>query len=278
MEESNTEDSLAVLKLKVTSETIKKVKHENDSFEAQFLNYTPELDIPDPHNSFNGAFGTNFASLNEETDQIISGNTTIHTEEKLPSNVVKVLKEFNPSWPTSTPIACYWCCQPFKTFPLGLPIRYTNNQFFLQGCFCSLECTTAYNFQTTSSDTVWDRYALINLLAKKLGYNYFVQSAPPRESLEMFGGSMKIEEFREYHTVGKKKILLHQFPMVAAQQQMEEMYESNPANGTCIEEKIGFQSNHLSKLEQKLKLSFPKARKRGNLDKAMNITHIPVEV
>lgn len=302
---SSVGNSPAVLKLKVSPEMVERLKMENESYETQFLHYQPDIHLPDAHNpyddhTFRSTYSTVFgpegkhghgpehgnhgslgeshggdhgATTSEEGTENVSHVHSAASASRLPSNVHSVLKEFDRAWPMSTPIACYWCCHTFKTMPVGIPIRYHSDRFVLQGCFCSLECATAYNFQMSSSANAWDRYHLINVLAKKLGYKCYVRAAPPREALQMFGGSMKISDFRA--NTEQKKVVLHQFLMVAAQQQMEETFENNPASGTYIEEcNHGFSSTHLSKLEQKLKLSHP-PRKRGLLDRKMNIRPDP---
>ena len=108
-------------------------------------------------------------------------------------------------WPKKTSIYCYWCCQPFSCPPCGLPKKYINNTFYLYGCFCSPECAAAYNFNQYTSDEVWEYYSLLNLLYKDL-YDTKIKLAPPRNSLDVFGGHMNIQEFRKYNNNYNKTI------------------------------------------------------------------------
>jgi len=109
------------------------------------------------------------------------------------------LDQFNNEWPSNTHIHCWWCCHSFNNQPIGLPIKYNNKVFEVYGCFCSVECSAAYNFNTYfRRDQCLERYSLINLL-----YNIThttkhkkVTSAPPRETLNIFGGHLTIDEFR----------------------------------------------------------------------------------
>ena len=48
-------------------------------------------------------------------------------------------------------------------------------------------------------------HSLLNLLYKDL-YNEKIKLAPPRNSLDIFGGHMNIQEFRSYNNNYKKKI------------------------------------------------------------------------
>lgn len=47
-------------------------------------------------------------------------------------------------WPKRTNLDCWWCCHPFNTAPIGLPVDYKNNKFFVHGCFCSIHCMYAW--------------------------------------------------------------------------------------------------------------------------------------
>ena len=106
-------------------------------------------------------------------------------------------------WTTKTDLCCWWCCHKFDTVPLGLPERYLNDTFYLYGCFCSFNCAQAYNLNT-NEHKIWERYSLLNFLKKKICDNNnieyknfdFICPAPPRQALNIFGGIMTIEEFR----------------------------------------------------------------------------------
>jgi hypothetical protein len=93
---------------------------------------------------------------------------------------------------------CWWCCHIFDSVPIGLPDRYHNNEFHLHGHFCSFNCAHAYNISMNDLK-IWERYALLNLLRKKMGINTEKRILPaaPRLVLKMFGGELTIEQFRE---------------------------------------------------------------------------------
>ncbi len=168
---------------------------------------------------------------NDEDKQCITNENIDNNKLK----IVAVLKDFeeknkNKEWPTNTSIACYWCCHNFINSPFGIPVSYDKNEFKVFGCFCSLECATAYNFKSNDSvDEVWERYNLINLLSRKMGKNTIVKPSPDRLSLKMFGGFLDIDDFRKY-TETNKIIHLNFPPMTSLTQQIEEVneFELNP--------------------------------------------------
>lgn len=103
---------------------------------------------------------------------------------------------------------CWWCCHPYETEPLSLPYRYDElrNKFSTAGNFCSWSCMKSYAI---------DRYGInkggiicgnIITMRRKM-YNVFtpVRPAPNRYNLNVFGGDMTIEEFRQHGVIDKGK-------------------------------------------------------------------------
>jgi hypothetical protein len=161
----------------------------------------------------------------------ISSNVIIENEEL---KVVNILKDFeeknkNKEWPSNTSICCYWCCHRFDNAPYGIPINFQNNNYNVYGCFCSLECASAYNFKNNECvDQMWERYNLMNMLYRKLNIGKIIKPAPDRIALKIFGGYLDIDKFREYFK--SNKILNVNFPpMSSLTQQIEEIndYELN---------------------------------------------------
>jgi len=144
--------------------------------------------------------------------------------------VINILKDFeeknkNKEWPSNTSISCYWCCHKFDSAPFGIPVTYQNDTFFVFGCFCSLECASAHNFnQNLNIDEMWERYNLINLLSRKIQYAKTVKPAPDRLALKTFGGYMEIDQFRSYSNTNKI-ININFPPMSSLSQQIEEINE-----------------------------------------------------
>lgn len=193
--------------------------------------------------------------------------------------VVHVLKDFeeknkNNEWPSNTSICCYWCCHKFDNAPYGIPVSYHNNQFDVYGCFCSLECASAYNFKTSESlDETWERYNLINLLARKMRYygDKFenVKPAPERLTLRVFGGFLDIDEFRNYNKT-HKVINVNFPPMTSLTQQIEEINEYELNSDMRF---IPLDSERLSKCKEKMmfKRSKPIVNENSTLESVMNL-------
>jgi len=99
--------------------------------------------------------------------------------------------------PDKTHQYCQWCCCKFDSSPISLPMSNINNKFYVTGCFCSFNCTMAYNFDKNYTNK-WEYSALLHLLYKKI-YNKYVKiiPSPPKELLKIFGGPLTIEEYRE---------------------------------------------------------------------------------
>lgn len=163
--------------------------------------------------------------------------------------------------PLTTDICCYWCTEKFENQPIALPEKKIGDTFFVKFCFCSFNCMSSYNF-SINDEKVWERYALINLMYKKLynlTQNIKIDLAPPRESLIKFGGKYTIEQFRNLCT--EKSIKVMSFPIISIQTYLEEINTqnntdnlSNSQGPTQSEVK-----NYLEKVNDQYKLSRNKA-------------------
>ena len=99
-----------------------------------------------------------------------------------------------------TKVCCWHCCHTFKNMPCGIPINYKKNLFYVKGIFCSFNCALTYNNNSNENENIiQERESLIYLLYKKINNvkNIDLKYAPEKEVLEMFGGKLTIEEFRE---------------------------------------------------------------------------------
>ena len=127
--------------------------------------------------------------------------------------------------PSSTNIVCFWCTESFNCKPVGLPFKYENNIFYVDGCFCSPECAAAYNFDISNSTEIWDRYSLLNLLYIKILGNkkINIKLAPPRRTLKKFGGILSIEEFRKFNDNYYKQYDIIYPPMISVLPDIEKI-------------------------------------------------------
>jgi hypothetical protein len=171
----------------------------------------------------------------------------------------------NNEWPMQTNVACFWCCHKFSNMPIGIPNRLVKKKFNLWGCFCSYNCAAAYIFYNKIPN-MWEKYALLNLFYAKVNKckSVKIKLAPPRESLQMFGGTMQINEFR---TASLKTNVVYRIiepPIVSIIPQLEEIQLENTnrrkANTLMYNENLeSSQTDSLLKLRRDKPLD-----KRGN--------------
>lgn len=200
-------------------------------------------------------------------------NATHETSDQL--KIINILQDFeeknkNKEWPSNTSIACYWCCNRFENAPYGIPISYHNEVFDVFGCFCSLECASAHNFQATNNiDEMWERYNLINLLARRLKYGKQIRPAPDRLALKMFGGYMEIDQFRNY-TNTNKMININFPPMSSISQQIEEINEYELNNDYKY---IPLDHERINKIKEQMviKRNKPLINNKNSLENSMNL-------
>lgn len=170
----------------------------------------------------------------------------IHKKEPVPvetekpssyaQKVVCLLKDFSEKnkigeWPFSTSTLCHWCCHSFVNPPVGIPVRYDGDHFYVTGCFCSFACAAAQNMASGENNTnIGHRHSLLCTLAAKLGCDEYIRAAPPRLSLSCFGGYLSIEEFRAFSD-GDRIMIVNVPPMKSTTQQIEEINEGDVGSG-----------------------------------------------
>lgn len=91
---------------------------------------------------------------------------------------------------------CWWCCHAIDGDILHMPYEYKNKIFKTKGQFCSWECMKAYNVRNETYTTcrISD---LITLYRKQVyGKTEPIHVASSRYTLEAFGGTLTIEEYR----------------------------------------------------------------------------------
>jgi len=189
----------------------------------------------------------NYIDEEYKTNRIIKKNLKNIMYEFINANNEKV-------WPETTSIYCWWCCHPFTWMPCALPEYYKKEKFYVNGCFCSFNCTASYNFSKCDDD-IWERYSLLNLMYKKLYNTKFVKVnlAPPREILKIFGGYMSIDEFRENSLKNEKVFTVINPPLISIIPKIEEnisnSYKTNIKGNISI-----VNENILNKTQTSLKL------------------------
>jgi hypothetical protein len=179
----------------------------------------------------------------------------------------------NNEWPTQTNIACFWCCHKFSSMPVGIPNRIVRKKFNLWGCFCSYNCAAAHIFYNKVPN-MWEKYSLLNLFYAKVNKckSVKIKLAPPRESLQMFGGNMGIEDFRQASLKTNVVYRIIEPPIVSIIPQLEEIQLENmnrrKANTLLVNE-YGASSQTDSNL--KLRRDKPLSNRNNTLENYMQL-------
>jgi hypothetical protein len=116
---------------------------------------------------------------------------------------------------------CYHCCHSLvKNQVFNLPTAYDTytKEYKVAGMFCSWECVKAFNLYDCNLNNKNYRFSLINMLywdMTKKEPN--IITAPPRTLLQVFGGNLKIEDFRKNENAYK----IYEPPLVNANPNIE---------------------------------------------------------
>jgi len=153
-------------------------------------------------------FGLAYRKLKTDYDELKKFLTEItpmyFTEVKVyPIDLKLFDKQNNELIPKKTNIHCWWCTYQFDTFPTYLPEKYFKDEFYVCGCFCSFNCAGAYNL-SLNDNKIWERYSLLKQLYYIINKNKIssmvdieINIAGPKELLEKYGGTMKIDDYRK---------------------------------------------------------------------------------
>jgi hypothetical protein len=122
---------------------------------------------------------------------------------------------------------CWWCTYSFTHEPFAVPLRYTSNHTYnTLGRFCTPECCAAYIFDSkTSHGDPWKHYELLHRMVRKAvdGEPVHIKLAPPRETLQRFGGPYTIQKYRECLSNYKKDVRVTMTPIQPIHKNVEEV-------------------------------------------------------
>jgi hypothetical protein len=245
--------------------------HNNGDINYSLLNISTNTNVLNNRSINNDIFNNNEISSNNfyeykkiEALEIKKDNKDYDQDDEFKTNrIIKknlknIMYEFinannDKEWPEKTNIYCWWCCHPFTWMPCALPEYYKKEKFYVTGCFCTFNCASSYNF-SKNDDDIWERYSLLNLMYKKLYNEKFVKIslAPPREILQIFGGYMSIDEFRDNSLRNEKTFMVIKPPLISIIPKIEENIANiskNIKNNSQI-----VNENILSKTQNTLKL------------------------
>jgi hypothetical protein len=129
---------------------------------------------------------------------------------------------------------CWWCKNHFKCPSLGLPKCYSNDNFLLEGNFCSFNCMLSYSIDIKDNEH-WKRKSLINYFYYKTYGKYRnIIPAPHWKSLDDFGGPLTIEEFRNELILNSKEYLLLEPPVIPRTTYTEELARTKSSNNKYV--------------------------------------------
>ena len=133
---------------------------------------------------------------------------------------------------TISEYACWWCCHKFDGLPIGIPNKKLNNKYHTYGNFCSFNCAAAYTYNTKDWN-ISDKLSLLHQMYFCI-YNLedyeTIKSAPPKETLKLFGGPLTIDEFRSTSNNYYKDFRLIVSPMTSIVPLIE---ENNKEKNKC---------------------------------------------
>lgn len=111
---------------------------------------------------------------------------------------VRVRTESDGNWPLRTDEWCWYCCHPFDTQPLPMPIKHDclRDVFHVMGTFCSWACMKAHNLESSSYMKSMNANNITLFHKRCTGELRRIRPAPPKQALRVFGGTMSIAEFR----------------------------------------------------------------------------------
>jgi len=178
--------------------------------------------------------------------QEVSNIKNIHDSmvNKIHDCKIEIVDNTTFKWKETTNLSCWWCVHPFDNPPFGLPIKYENNVYEVQGCFCSLNCAKAYNLKENNYRTSEINSLIEDFRRELFGISSLpVITAPPRQTLNIFGGYLTIDDFRkEFYLMNKN--IIHLSPTVAPVKNLfEEEYHDKIIRANPTGERLRLKRN-----------------------------------
>lgn len=234
-------------KFQSTPENYKIIKNPSSTYNStsidKYFEVNNKFNDQNTSHVVNGTFVTDEKNSKKYHDKKISNNSSCN------SNII-LLKDMimNEEWCDNTNYWCYWDCHSFENKPFGIPIKYHDGKFHVYGCFCSLECAVAYNFNANENmDNVWENFNLLNMMSNMMSYKPSLTPAISRKCLNVFGGPLTIEQFRD-KSINNHKFNILTYPMVSIVEHVEEINESSSYD-TKMNGFIPLDRSRVSKIE-----------------------------
>jgi hypothetical protein len=178
------------------------------------------------------------------------GKTIIETFDL---SLIKNKKEITNS---KSNIACWWCCHTFDNPCINLPTNLKRDVYTVYGIFCSYSCCYSYMKSVPEYSRkmhLLNYYFKDNTCSKGSILDH-IKPAPPRETLELFGGPLTISEFRSNSSV----ILVSRYPSTYRNTEMKKTSKIQeiiqpvskilPPNKKYTSSKVAIPNNSLGKI------------------------------
>ena len=132
---------------------------------------------------------------------------------------ISLLKTYKESTLIKSEVACWWCCHNFDGLVIHLPCSLKHGIYSCNGVFCSYACCYSYMKcdKTYSKNMHLLNYMFKEQTGKKGTILQHIKPAPPRETLELLGGPLTIEEFRKNSSV----VIVNRIPFIYKPSQMQ---------------------------------------------------------
>lgn len=98
---------------------------------------------------------------------------------------------------------CWNCCHSIKDTCISQPLKYENGVFTTTGNFCSYPCVSRYIIDGNEpTEVIFSKLSTLNLYVNIMcgTKGVTISPAPPRLVLDIFGGTISIDEYRLRHT------------------------------------------------------------------------------
>jgi hypothetical protein len=222
-ESVHTEEEKIIFHLPITVDEINNNDNNDNS-----LFIKSEKDIKNINSNSNSKLNLQKNKSSEESDStetLKSSSLNVTANKFLLNNNVNKITTHSLKFNKNT--KCWWCRNSFSSPPCELPEDYFNETFYCTGHFCSFNCTKSYNLDLNDSLS-WKRESLMNLLFY-LTYSSQKQISPAPHwmTLEEYGGTLSIEQFRENSITNTKEYIVLHPPLISRQMQIEESYKLN---------------------------------------------------
>tara|TARA_B110001469_G_C9621117_1_gene309571 strand:- start:463 stop:1122 length:660 start_codon:yes stop_codon:yes gene_type:complete len=152
--------------------------------------------------------------------------------------------------------SCCWnCCHNFSTLDCSIPIKYSNDIFYIYGHFCSYSCGGRFIIDNFNNQDKWRVFNLLNFMYNKINntYNKNINPALSKFILKKFGGTLDIEEYRNNHNLNIYNIMIP--PIIPIKHDI------------LVNDKISSENDN----KQKFKLYRTKPLKINNILSSMNL-------